>query len=347
MRRSLDDVLLTSSLADVTRQHILETLRQCGGNRTWAARELGLSLRGLRLKVKHYAGDDGLDFSHLKDGSFDRFNLLPSPIAVLDFAGFIVSTNAAWERTAVTGGLNGPSCRLNYFSECDSAVSRGCIGAERIVRGLRSIANDERDEYSHIYECPFGGKFHWFQVEAVSSHARGAVVVHTNLNLLEHDPETDLPNDRLFQAQAQYSLGEAVANGWSICLCVVTLTETERAASIFGPEAVSSAMQEVARRLKMFTGSQHFLARTRPTEFAVLHCSRSGDPSRPQTPFLKIMLALREPIVVAPHITGISAKVGFSSYPSDGADYAGLMNAARANDAMIEPQKRAERCLPH
>ncbi len=347
MRPGLDDVLLSSSLAEVTRQHILETLHRCGGNRTWAARELGLSLRGLRLKLKQYAGDDGLDFSHIMDGSFDRFNILPWPIAVLDFAGHIVSTNAAWERTAAAGGLNRPSCRLNYFSECDAAASRDCVDAERIVRGLRAIANDEREEYSQIYECPFGGKFHWFQVEAVSSRARGAVVVHTNLNLLEHDPETDLPNDRLFQAQVKYNLGEAAANRWPSSLCMVTLTGTERAASIFGSEIVSCATQEVARRLRMFTGNHHFLARTGLAEFAVLHCSRSGDPPRPQRPFLKIILALREPIVVGPHNTGISARVGISSYPSDGNDYAGLITAARKNEVIIESPKHANRCPSH
>lgn len=144
------------SLADVTRQHILETLQQCGGNRTWAAKELGLSLRGLRLKVKHYTGDSGLDTSHIVDSSFDRFDILPSPIAVLDFAGFIVSTNSAWKRTAADGGLNGLGCRQNYLSECDSATSRGCVDAERVARGLRSIANNEIESFSHVYECPFG-----------------------------------------------------------------------------------------------------------------------------------------------------------------------------------------------
>lgn len=57
-------------------------------------------------------------------------------------------------------------------------------------------------------------------------------------------------------------------------------------------------------------------------------------------PLLKIMLTLREPIVVGPHITGISARVGISSYPLDGEDYAGLMNAARENEVWIEYRDR-------
>jgi DNA-binding NtrC family response regulator len=43
------------SLADVERDHILETLSRCNGNRTLAAKLLHISLRGLRLKLHDYA----------------------------------------------------------------------------------------------------------------------------------------------------------------------------------------------------------------------------------------------------------------------------------------------------
>ncbi len=338
MCHNRDDALVSFTLARMTQQHILATLRRCGGNRTWTARELGLSLRGLRLKLKHYTEDPLSETSQIVDSSFERFNILPSPIAVLDFAGFIVSTNAAWERTAAVGCLDQSSRRLNYFAECDSAALRGCPDAARIARGLRSIANDELEQFSHIYECPFNGAFHWFQVDAASCRAHGSVVLHTNLNLLEHDTETDLPNDRLFQAQAKYSISEAASNGWSSSLCVVTLSEIARAVSIFGPNIVSSAVQEIARRLRASTGSQDFLARTGPAEFAILHCSRSADSSRPHKNFLKALLTLKEPLIVGPHITGMSAAAGVSSFPSDSQGHTGLLKVARENQVTIEPK---------
>jgi two-component system, response regulator FlrC len=43
------------TLADVERQHILETLRRCNGNRTFAAKVLEISVRGLRIKLHDYA----------------------------------------------------------------------------------------------------------------------------------------------------------------------------------------------------------------------------------------------------------------------------------------------------
>jgi regulatory Fis family protein len=42
-------------LLDLEREHILSTLRQCRGNRTHTARSLGISVRGLRIKLASYA----------------------------------------------------------------------------------------------------------------------------------------------------------------------------------------------------------------------------------------------------------------------------------------------------
>jgi DNA-binding NtrC family response regulator len=49
---SLPDDIPT--LAEVERRHILRTLAQCGYNRTHAAKVLGLSIRGLRIKLHEY-----------------------------------------------------------------------------------------------------------------------------------------------------------------------------------------------------------------------------------------------------------------------------------------------------
>ena len=43
-----------STLADVEREHILETLACCDGNRTQTARFLDISVRCLRMKLNHF-----------------------------------------------------------------------------------------------------------------------------------------------------------------------------------------------------------------------------------------------------------------------------------------------------
>jgi DNA-binding NtrC family response regulator len=68
------------SLAEAVRTHILQTLVHCRGNRTQAARRLGISVRCLRDKLRCYseagieipgpaAADDDTGTAHL--GNFD------------------------------------------------------------------------------------------------------------------------------------------------------------------------------------------------------------------------------------------------------------------------------------
>ena len=45
-----------TTLSELEREHILSTLRRCRGNRTHAARSLGISVRGLRIKLATYSG---------------------------------------------------------------------------------------------------------------------------------------------------------------------------------------------------------------------------------------------------------------------------------------------------
>ena len=49
--------LVGRTMADVERELILETLRHCRGNRSRAAKTLGISVRTVRNKLNEYAGD--------------------------------------------------------------------------------------------------------------------------------------------------------------------------------------------------------------------------------------------------------------------------------------------------
>jgi len=43
------------SLAEIERDYILQTLAQCGGNRTRTAKALKISVRSLRMKLRDYS----------------------------------------------------------------------------------------------------------------------------------------------------------------------------------------------------------------------------------------------------------------------------------------------------
>ena len=53
-------LLIGSTVEEIERELVLQTLARCDGNRTRAARVLGLSVRTLRNKIRQYSAD-GID----------------------------------------------------------------------------------------------------------------------------------------------------------------------------------------------------------------------------------------------------------------------------------------------
>ncbi len=50
-------LLIGATVEEIERELILQTLASCDGNRTHAARILGMSLRTLRYKIRHYSAN--------------------------------------------------------------------------------------------------------------------------------------------------------------------------------------------------------------------------------------------------------------------------------------------------
>ncbi len=50
-------MLIGSTVGEVERELVLQTLARCEGNRTRAARVLGMSIRTLRNKIRLYSAD--------------------------------------------------------------------------------------------------------------------------------------------------------------------------------------------------------------------------------------------------------------------------------------------------
>ena len=50
-------LLIGSTVDEVERELVLQTLARCDGNRTRAARVLGMSIRTLRNKIRQYSAD--------------------------------------------------------------------------------------------------------------------------------------------------------------------------------------------------------------------------------------------------------------------------------------------------
>lgn len=50
-------LLIGATVGEIERELVLQTLARCGGNRTHAARVLGVSVRTLRNKIRQYLAD--------------------------------------------------------------------------------------------------------------------------------------------------------------------------------------------------------------------------------------------------------------------------------------------------
>ena len=50
-------LLIGSTVGEIERELVLQTLARCDGNRTRAARVLGVSVRTLRNKIRQYSAD--------------------------------------------------------------------------------------------------------------------------------------------------------------------------------------------------------------------------------------------------------------------------------------------------
>jgi DNA-binding NtrC family response regulator len=59
-RNEIVPLLIGSTVGEIERELVLQTLARCDGNRTRAARVLGVSVRTLRNKIRLYSAD-GID----------------------------------------------------------------------------------------------------------------------------------------------------------------------------------------------------------------------------------------------------------------------------------------------
>ena len=59
-------LLIGATVGEVERELVLQTLARCDGNRTRAARVLGVSVRTLRNKIRQYSAD-GIDVPAHRD----------------------------------------------------------------------------------------------------------------------------------------------------------------------------------------------------------------------------------------------------------------------------------------
>lgn len=119
---------------------------------------------------------------------------LPTQVAIVNSEGEIVYTNQAWHQFARDNDFEGSPEMLgtNYLSVCDTSMGADAVEAGR---GIRSVLDGERDEFSLEYPCHGHDERRWFVMRAIrfchDGH-RFALLLHldvTERKLSELDAE--------------------------------------------------------------------------------------------------------------------------------------------------------------
>ncbi len=142
-----------------------------------------------------------------------------------------------------------------------------------------------------------------------------------------HDNLTHLPNRVMFDNLLESALAEAAANGGMTAVMFIDLDEFKRINDSLGHPVGDAILREIARRLHRCTIAGEVIARWGGDEFTVLLPrvrSAEGVEKRAKA-FLDALFA---PVHVAQHNFYITASLGYSLYPDDGADAALLVKYA-------------------
>lgn len=112
-------------------------------------------------------------------------DLLPQRVALLDITGNITTVNKAWYDFAKAATLPGKLDHLvngNYLEAC---AKKDCKEAVVFLRGIKSVINQEVENFEMEYECsPPDGEEAWFTVcvKPVNNYPGASlIVIHTDI----------------------------------------------------------------------------------------------------------------------------------------------------------------------
>ncbi len=175
----------------------------------------------------------------------------------------------------------------------------------------------------------------------VSRLAVVAIEQRRMMNRLEyhayHDALTRLPNRLLFEKRLQQSLTEADTYGWLVALLFIDLDRFKQVNDSLGHQIGDHLLEQVAARLQQSISMLDTMARLGGDEFALI-MPQIYDPQIPMDMAQKILLTLQEPFFVAEHQLFLTANIGISLYPYDGADATALQR--NADIAMYRTKRR-------
>ena len=158
-------------------------------------------------------------------------------------------------------------------------------------------------------------------------------------HLAQHDPLTNLPNRRLFEELAHFSLAKAKREHEKHALLFIDIDGFKAVNDKFGHQVGDELLQSIAARLRENTRNSDILARHGGDEFLIL-LSNDGCREFSELTTQKIISEISQPYLLSKDISDVGASVGIASYPDDGEDLQSLIKFADA--AMYRAKKEGK-----
>ena len=156
-----------------------------------------------------------------------------------------------------------------------------------------------------------------------------------------HDPLTQLPNRLLLQDRLEQALRWAQRNGGHLAVLFLDLDRFKLINDSLGHDAGDQLLKEVATRLQSCLRQTDTIARLGGDEFVIV-LEGLGSASEAMLVARKVLAILAPPITIQEQEVTVSASIGISHYPQDGADIKALLihadgdcSGPRSKDAMM------------
>jgi diguanylate cyclase (GGDEF)-like protein len=211
----------------------------------------------------------------------DVLDALPEEVALLDDAGTISMTNAAWRRFADEGDDSPAPLApgANYLDACEGAIWNE--GLAELGPALRQLLSGQRDSF--LFEYPYHSptQERHFSLHAERLPGGGALLVHKDITYLRSsgvESASATSVDALTRVLNRYGLAVRLTNetamartrGQPLSAVVVNCDKLRAINSHHGMILGDLALVEVARRVRDSVRPDDAIARIGSDEFVVL-----------------------------------------------------------------------------
>ena len=263
------------------------------------------------------------------------FQSTTESIMMTNASGEIIGVNAAFEQATgyTEQEVLGQNPRLLASGRHDSAYYRA-IWASLETSGQWRGDIWNRRKNGQVYpermtiDAVHGADGQIAAFVSVSSDVSALRAAHHQVDFLSnHDPLTLLPNRAVLAERAREAIASARHGERQIALLLFNLDRLQRINDSLGHETGDAMLQEMARRAGLLAGPCDVLAHMGGDEFVLL-LTECLDSDSVISAARRLIEEISRPVQVGGHDLILTASVGISIYPRDGANPSELLKAA-------------------